>query len=57
MGVRMKAERVCAMMIEKVPRDVRDQFKALCARKGVTMQSAVIALMLGAVKKGELPNQ
>lgn len=34
-----------------VPQAVRDQFKAFCARRGYTMQDAIIALMKKAARE------
>lgn len=35
--------------IRGIPKELRQQFKALCARKGVTMIEAVVSLISGAV--------
>jgi hypothetical protein len=38
-----------AVNIRSVPKAIRDQFKAYCARRGYTMQRAAIALMRKAI--------
>ena len=39
------SKRTVPMNTRDVPIPVRDQFKAYCARRGYTMQGAIIALM------------
>lgn len=35
--------------IRGIPKELRLRFKALCARKGITMTAAVVSLITGAV--------
>ena len=40
-----REERVCELVIWGVPENTKARFKIACARKGVTMKDAVIALL------------
>lgn len=34
------------LLFQGIPRDVRDQFKGYCARRGLTMKERIVELML-----------
>lgn len=54
---KMRPRRYCAVNARRVPVAVRDQFKAFCARKGYTMEAALVALMRQAVDRDvQLPS-
>lgn len=42
--------RIAALYIRDLPRDVKDQFKAHCARRGTSMTKRIEELMRGAIK-------
>lgn len=44
-GRLMLRHRLTSVNTRNVPKAVRDQFKAYCARRGYTMEQAIIALM------------
>lgn len=46
-----KYRRLTSMNTRKIPMDTLAQFKAYCARRGYTMQAAIIALMRKAVEE------
>jgi len=39
------------VFLRNIPRGVKDQFKAYCARRGITMTDKVVELMREAIKK------
>lgn len=40
-----KPRRTTPMMIKSIPIDVKAQFKAWCAKRGITMQNHIVFLM------------
>lgn len=52
-GVRLRQDNV-ALNIRTVPRELRGDFKALCACNGVSMEQALISMMRRAVEEGSL---
>lgn len=44
-------ERVHVLYIRRIPRDIKDHFKAACAKRGVTMQKAIERLMKAFIKE------
>lgn len=46
------AKRTCTIFIRELPRDVKDQFKAWCAVRGVTMTAKIEQLMRSTIKNG-----
>lgn len=40
-----KSSHECVMMFQKIPTTLKGQFKAACAKQGVTMQHKIIQLM------------
>jgi hypothetical protein len=43
--------RTAALMLRHIPRDLRDLFKAYCARRGKAMNEAVIEFMTKCIKE------
>lgn len=48
---RRKAERRCIMFIRNVPEELKNQFKARCARRGVQMNERIIQLITAEVER------
>lgn len=44
------------LFVESVPGDLKRKFKALCARKGVSMSAAMVALIRRAVAANLIEN-
>lgn len=44
------------MFIRKLPRDVKDQFKAWCVRRGFSMTEVVTRLMTNVVTENKRPD-
>lgn len=52
-GLRLRRDNV-AFNIRSMPRDLRGDFKSLCARNGLSMERALLMLMQRAVENGDL---
>jgi hypothetical protein len=48
-----QATRRAALLFRNIPVDLRDQFKAWCARRGITMQDQIARLMLETVRSDD----
>lgn len=44
-------QRVCSILLRRVSRDVRDHFKAACAKQGKTMTAAIVEMMRSEIRK------
>ena len=42
---------MATMNMRKIPEDIKNNFKAVCAENGITMESGIIRLMQEAIKK------
>ena len=49
--MKRKGQHLTTLHTRNVPEPTKAQFKAWCARKGYTMESAIIALMREAVRE------
>jgi hypothetical protein len=50
-----KEQRMVSIFIRDIPREIRDNFKALCVIRGITMRQAVVEMMLKALEGSPIP--
>jgi len=44
-----------SIFIRDIPREIRDNFKALCVIRGITMRQAIVEMMLKALEGSPIP--
>ena len=50
-----KEQRMVSIFIRDIPREIRDNFKALCVIRGITMRQAIVEMMLKALEGSPIP--
>ena len=53
----MNDEKMACLYARRIPVDVKAQFKAWCAARGITLQDGIIRLMRQAIREGKRGNQ
>jgi len=46
-----KKGKTCAILVRSIPEDLRNEFKASCAREGKTMNEKILALLENVVQE------